>query len=118
MTAHEFLESKGFVLDERWENIMEEYVQKEVKDIKGEHIRQLNDAKHKNSQMLDKMKAMVDTNVAQLEAVKMLFDLMKSGFTHRSKMMFCEHSKKVIDIQIAEVKDRKSWLEFDEKIPF
>lgn len=122
MTPKEFLEFKNVgdehVNIEFVSKLMDEYFQKEIKDIKNEHISQLNDAKIKNSQMLDKMKEMIDTNVAQLEAVKMLFSLMKSGSTHRQKHLFCEQSRNVIDIQISEVKNAKSWLEFNDKFPF
>ena len=54
----------------------------------------------------------IEKNICQLEAVKMLFDINVTGSTHRQKIAFCHSAKKVIDLQIDEVRNQKYDLTF------
>lgn len=67
-----------------------------------------------------KINEIVFNQIAKLEAVKMLFSIASSGHTHRSKAMFSEHAKHVIDEEIKATKYNANVLAFDlhDNMPF
>jgi hypothetical protein len=80
--------------------------------------RLLNEEKNKLSELKKNFKEFISKNIAQLEAAKMLFDLNKTGFTHRQKDLYCNQAKKVMDIQIYEIKSQINMLLSGDDLPF
>jgi len=88
--------------------------QKNAIMVRDKAYEDLQKEKRENWDLIDKLKKKDSeirnvrlTQLSQMEAVKMLFDLMASGHTHRSKEMFVMHAKMVIDKQIEEIRRYK-----------
>jgi len=119
---------KTFTKDEL---IRQEELAKEVKcslalktqlEESSKKIRDLNDKAHNLERDRDKLKKKINeivfNQIAKLEAVKMLFSIASSGHTHRSKTMFSEHAKHVIDEEIKATRHNAGVFDLHDNMPF
>jgi hypothetical protein len=120
------LEISGYspVTSEDIVNIFYKYVTPEVEKHKTETEKicrglemQLQNRYQEINRIWEKFETQINKNIIQLEAVKILFDLMKSGITHRQKELFCDQAKTIIDIQIEKINQTKYTI-LEKDLPF
>jgi len=65
-----------------------------------------------------KIKEIVFNQVAKLEAVKMLFSITSGAHTHRSKAMFSDQAKQMIDEEIKTTQHNAGFFNLHDGLPF
>lgn len=85
-------------------------------------IKELNEKSWNLERDRDKLKKKINeivfNQIAKLEAIKMLFSIASSGHTHRSKAMFSEHAKHVIDEEIKATQHSAGVFDLHDNMPF